>query len=229
MNQGMISRIAKKVISSAAEIESKVKDFLMDKYYPNTYPEEVIEDFATDMLKDMLKRMILFKKEVLSAKRRISDWNGSNLETGIYSIYHSAGNSWGMGWEVETLVGSASMTHFEKGRVADVLEDHQDFSSESEMEDYQNLVSEIQDPSSTKRENILTLYTAQPSGFDRKKEIPKGLFLTSDYRDAVGLAMDRDRKVFLVELPANAVVKTKSGRIEWYQVKKKTKGFIERT
>ena len=159
-------------------IESEVEDFLMGKYFPKYMNEEEIKKEATEMAKHILKSMIPVKKEVLSAKRRIPNWNGSNLETKISSIYDNPYDEnfddYGVGWTVETFVGSTFMTHLSPGILGDVAEDHQDFSSESEMEDYQNLVSEIQDPNSTRREKTLTLYTAQPSGFDRKKERPKG-------------------------------------------------------
>ena len=104
--------------------------------------------------------------------------------------------------------------------IGDVAEDYQDFSSSEQMLDYQNLISEMRVPYSTMSQRRITVFTAQPFGFDQQAIIPKGTFFTSRYDDALGMASDRGgRDVFEMRVPIRSLIMTKDGREQWYQLK----------
>lgn len=181
---------------------------------------ERLSEFALNDLKEVESTL------VAPALSRIEGWNRSKVDVVVTDVYDGYE---GIDWSISIYVGSASFTHMGGNLIDDILEDPQDFSSSEEMEDYQSLVSEIKEPGSTKTKAEITLYTAQPKGFDRNQYIEKGSFLTSDYSDAIGLAHDRNREVFELQIPRKDVVETKSGRIHWYQVIRRTKATIRST
>ena len=182
-----------------------------------TAEAERLSEFALNDLKEVESTL------VAPALSRVEGWNRSKVDVVITDIYDGYE---GYEWSISIYVGSASFTHMGGNRIDDILEDFQDFSSSEEMEDYQNLVSEIKDPGSTKTKAEITLFTAQPKGFDRNRYVEKGLFLTSDYSDSIGLAHDRGREVFEIEIPRKNVLETKGGRIRWYQVTRRTQATI---
>lgn len=185
-----------------------------------TAEAEHLSEFALNDLKEVESTL------VEPALSRIGGWNRSEVDVVVSDVYDGFE---GIDWNISIYVGSASFTHMGGNNIEDILEDPQDFSSTEEMEDYQSLVSEIKEPGSTKSKAEITLYTAQPKGFDRNRYVEKGLFLTSDYSDAIGLAHDRNRDVFELQIPRKDVLETKSGRINWYQVIRRTQATIRPT
>ena len=211
---------------SKKEIIDKIESVLLHSLGSYMTPQEITNDAI--LLSDSVVEDLNEVKEIVKkARKRIVEWNGSEIEIAVGGIYEEPYSETGLSWNIEVYVGESSFTHFHGNHVGDVLEDFQDFSSKEQMLDYQNLVSEIQKPNSTNSEKRLVLYTAQPVGFERNRKIPKGLFLTSDYKDAQGLAHDRNRKVYIVVLSLSDLIQTKKGRVRWYQVKRDAEGEIE--
>lgn len=213
-------------LKTKRDIISSIERLLLDtmsKYMSVdeiTAEAEHLSEFALNDLKEVESTL------VAPALSRIEGWNRSKVDVVVSDVYDGYE---GIDWSISIYVGSASFTHMGGNHIEDILEDPQDFSSPEEMEDYQNLVGEIKEPGSTKTKTEITLYTAQPKGFDRNRYVEKGLFLTSDYSDAIGLAHDRGREVFELQIPRKDVLETKSGRIHWYQVIRRTQATIQPT
>ena len=206
-----------------------LKELVLDMF-SDYMDAEGIDEYVTHVEKKVKNELSKKIDVVESALKRISEWNGSSIRTVADDFYEDTYSDLGIGWAIRTYVGTAYFSHMGKdNHVEDILEDPSMFSSEKEMLDYQNLVSEIERPHSTSSKKMLSLFTAQNIGFDRLKKIPKGLFLTSDLGDAIGLASDRDRSVFRVRINAKDVIQTKKGKIQWYQVKSDSIGEIEKT
>jgi hypothetical protein len=213
-------------LKTKRDIISGIEQLLLDTMSKYMSVDEIkaeaehLSEFALNDLKEVESTL------VAPALSRIEGWNRSKVDVVVSDVYDGYE---GIDWSISIYVGSASFTHMGDNHIEDILEDPQDFSSSEEMEDYQNLVGEIKEPGSTKTKTEITLYTAQPKGFDRNRYVEKGLFLTSDYSDAIGLAHDRGREVFELQIPRKDVVETKSGRIHWYQVIRRTKATIRPT
>lgn len=190
--------------------------------------QEELDDEVIRISGWILSDMDSLEREVDSAKRRVPHWNGSTIEVAVSSLSEDIYNEdqGGYSWTLSVYVGEASFTHLGDKSVGDILEDFQDFSSREEMEDYQNLVSEVLEPNSTRTTKTLTLYTAQPRGFEKERFVREGMFLTSDASDALGLARDRGREAYQVKIPRRFLLETKSGSVKWYQSTKRVEADI---
>ena len=190
--------------------------------------QEELDDEVIRVSGWILSDMDSLEREVDSAKRRVPHWNGSPVEVAVSSLSEDIYNEdqGGYSWTLSVYVGEASFTHLGDKSVGDILEDFQDFSSREEMEDYQNLVSELLEPNSTRTTKTLTLYTAQPRGFEKERFVREGMFFTSDASDALGLARDRGREVYQVKIPRRFLLETKSGSVKWYQSTKRVEADI---
>lgn len=190
--------------------------------------QEELDDEAIRVSGWILSDMDSLEREAESAKRRVPHWNGSPIEVAVSSLSEDIYNEdqGGYSWTLSVYVGEASFTHLGDKSVGDILEDFQDFSSREEMEDYQNLVSEFLEPNSTRTTKTLTLYTAQPRGFEKERFVREGMFFTSDASDALGLARDRGREVYQVKIPRRFLLETKSGSVKWYQSTKRIEADI---
>ena len=148
--------------------------------------QEELDDEVIRVSGWVLSDMETLRGEVESAKRRTPHWNGSPIEVAVSSLSEDIYNEdqGGYSWTLSVYVGEASFTHLGDKSIGDILEDFQDFSSREEMEDYQNLVSELLEPNSTRTTKTLTLYTAQPRGFGKERFVREGMFFTSDASDA---------------------------------------------
>lgn len=84
-----------------------------------------------------------------------------------------------------------------KIEIDDVLESGEDeefFDGNEDKADYYMLINELKKPGSTSQGKVLTLFTARPKKdrdfFNATTYLPHGIFLTSSFSDADGLAQD---------------------------------------
>lgn len=231
-----VARLEKKsssIIEDQNILEMMVKGLQGERSFRNESPA-YIRDYAEMTFEVFNDKRKALGEQILEAKKRIPMWNGSVIKVSIRSFsWNQYSEETPLTPEYQGSVGQATFTIFsdEQGRIVgidDILEDWQDFDSDKERMDYANLIQEIKKPGSTSSGKPITLYTSQPIGFDEAQEVRSGVFLTSDYSDAVGLNMDRkDREVYKVVLPISAVMQTLDrGRIGWYQVIKDTRAKI---
>lgn len=207
---------------------TSVLNFILLDSMGDFLSQEELDDEVIRVSGWILSDMESLEREVDSAKRRTPHWNGSPIEVAVSSLSEDIYNEdqGGYSWTLSVYVGEASFTHLGDQSIGDILEDFQDFSSREEMEDYQNLVSEILEPNSTRTAKTLTLYTAQPRGFEKERFVREGMFFTSDASDAFGLARDRGREVYQVKIPRRFLLETKSGSVKWYQSTKRVEADI---
>ena len=163
------------------------------------------------------------EKIVSEAQSRIPKWNDSDVRIDVrfdknlfsYDVDIRVGVY--VGDTYFTVMGLRSNTN--SIVLGDVAEWYEDFSSSEQMLDYQNLINEIRTPYSTSSQRRITVFTAQPFGFDQQAVIPKGTFFTSRYDDALGIASERGgRDVFELRIPIRSLIMTKEGPEKWYQL-----------
>jgi len=113
--------------------------------------------------------------------------------------------------------------------VDDVLEggDEDFFTDANSQADYFSLVNELQNPGSTQKTKMLSLYTARPASdrksFESAQTLPVNIFLTNNFDHALGLAsdlagMEGTRDVWRVKIDSRYLTKTLDGPIKYYQV-----------
>ncbi len=129
-----------------------------------------------------------------------------------------------------TRSGTPTFTVFQNPlQVEDVLDfGDSDFFRDAKVEaDYFTIVNELRNPGASKKVKTITLYTARPKRdrpiYDRSREVPVGIFLTTDPDRAVGIAHDLGagvpRDIYRVEMLDRFLVKTLDrGRVKDYQV-----------
>lgn len=205
-----------------------------DKIFGRDINEEDQYKYAEKQIKKTYENMLIVKSMVENALGRI-DYNQSNItiipnftESSEEFIPDSSGG--------EIVIGSNKNALFSfflennKLFIDDIIEAGDDdeyfFNSELEKQDYYNLISSLQNPNQTKKDIILTLYTARPAKdrefYIKTNYLPANIFLTSNFSHADGLASDlggdERRDIYKVRINSKYLIKTLDGLIKYYMV-----------
>lgn len=219
-----------------------VEDLCENKQNEELNPEEMVEQYFKSyqpLIIETNQNMQKLKSIITQAIERIEEWNDSIIKiipNGLSENYNELSAQTG----AEIQVGNNTICTFtifnddDKIIIEDILEtgdvteDEEFFSTSENKMDYFNLISELQSPSSTNKQKILTLYTARPTK-DRNKylnatEIPPNLFFTNKLSSAEGIAIDlagnddKIRDVWKVRINKKYLVETlNTGNEKQYQ------------
>ena len=203
------------VVDVAFQATRTLQDYIemLDGHGPYTLQQAKL-DYG-NCVRGTKVNMEKLRQTVYQAISRV-EWNNSSIWIYPRPIERAEGVSWSEPGEdalISVVAGGsegssillpagsgASFTLFvdsDKFHIDDVLEagDQEFFSDPNVQEDYFNLIKELQSPgSSQKPGKTLRLYTARPvkdrTLYENADKIPPGIFLTTNYGRAEGIAME---------------------------------------
>ena len=199
--------------------------------------EEEYKSLASDVILKTKPNMELMKQEVERAIEN-SDWNGSSVTIiPIASEEYNGDVSLSPSDSAHIKVGSKSafftiIVHDGGRSVDDIIEagyeDEEFFSNNGEKSDYYTLVQEFENPGSSSKGKVLTLYTARPTKdrefYQNTNWLPANIFLSNSLNHVEGLADDlgasERRDVYKVKINSKYLVKTLDGAVKYYMVSK---------
>lgn len=188
------------------ELRKHIMDYA-DQLRKHEFTEEEYSQWAEDIIKQTINNMNNIKTKIQTTITAITGWStpivriipfvamDSYFRTKDYS--KPAENA---SVELGNDEYAPNFTVFQEGEklaIDDILEaeDKDFFQTPQLQKDYFTLIKELQNPgSTTKAGKKLTLYTARPikdrALYINSQQIPAGIFLTSKYNDAEGIAVD---------------------------------------
>lgn len=218
------------------KVTRELRDFL-DKYDHVSYSEDEVQSDIKRTVQMTQLNMEQIKTKIEEAIHRINNFsvdvirivpNPGYSEYSYKETYMQPGNSavvyLGKG---DYMMPSFSyFTDGDKVEVDDILEggDTDFFSSNEIQANYFNLIRELKNPGSPQKPGKKKyLYTARPVSdrnfYINTKTIPNNIFLTDNYNDAEGIAMDfGSRDIWKVVIDERYLVQTLDGSIKHYQV-----------
>jgi hypothetical protein len=208
-----------------------------DSFDNSDVNEEEYKSLASDIILKTKPNMELIKQEVEKAIEN-SEWEGSNvIIIPIASEEHDGRTSLSPSDSAHIKVGSKSafftlIIHDGGRSVDDIIEagyeDEEFFSNNGEKSDYYTLVQEFENPGSSSKGKVLTLYTARPTKdrefYQNTNWLPANIFLSNSLSHVEGLADDlgasERRDVYKVKINSKYLVKTLDGAVKYYMVSK---------
>jgi hypothetical protein len=208
-----------------------------DSFDNSDVNEEEYKSLANDVILKTKPNMESIKQEVERAIEN-SDWSGSNVTIiPIASEEHDGRTSLSPSDSAHIKVGSKSafftiIVHDGGRSVDDIIEagyeDEEFFSNNGEKSDYYTLVQEFENPGSSSKGKVLTLYTARPTKdrefYQKTNWLPANIFLSNSLNHVEGLADDlgtsERRDIYKVKINSKYLVKTLDGAVKYYMVSK---------
>lgn len=199
--------------------------------------EEDYKSLVSDVILKTNHNMESIKQEVERAIEN-SDWSGSNVTIfPIASEEHDGKTSLSPADSVHVKIGSKSafftlIVHDGGRSVDDIIEagyeDEEFFLNNGEKSDYYTLVQEFENPGSSSKGKLLTLYTARPTKdrdfYQKTNWLPANIFLSNSLSHVEGLADDlgsnERRDIYKVKINSKYLVKTLDGAVKYYMVSK---------
>lgn len=208
-----------------------------DSFDNSDVNEEEYRSLASDIILKTKPNMESIKQEVERAIEN-SEWGGSNVTIiPIASEEYDGRTSLSPSDSAHIKVGSKSafftiIVHDGGRSVDDIIEagyeDEEFFSKPEEKSDYYTLVQEFENPGSSSKGKVLTLYTARPTKdrefYQNTNWLPANIFLSNSLNHVEGLADDlgasERRDVYKVKINSKYLVKTLDGAVKYYMVSK---------
>jgi hypothetical protein len=217
------------------KVTRELRDFL-DKYDSISYSAEEMESDFQKTVQVTQLNMVQIKNKIEEAIQRMNNFNIDTIRivpNPGYSEYSSKETYMQPSTSAVVYLGTddfmPSFSYFidgEKVEIDDILEggDTDFFTSNDVQRDYFNLIRELKNPGSSQKSGKKKhLYTARPVSdrnfYLNNKTIPNNIFLTDNYNDVEGIAMDfGGRDIWKVVIDERYLVQTLDGRIKHYQV-----------
>jgi hypothetical protein len=208
-----------------------------DSFDSSDVNEEEYKSLANDIILKTKPNMESIKQEVERAIEN-SEWSGSNvIIIPIASEEHDGRTSLSPSDSAHIKVGSKSafftlIIHDGGRSIDDIIEagyeDEEFFSKPEEKSDYYILVQEFENPGSSSKGKVLTLYTARPTKdrefYQKTNWLPANIFLSNSLSHVEGLADDlgtsERRDIYKVKINSKYLVKTLDGAVKYYMVSK---------
>lgn len=195
-----------------------------------------IDQSFANLLAQTVKNMEVIKQKIDEAITNIPRWNNSPVvikpelsrdQAGSFVLEPETTAAIFVGKIPDLMVGFDETGKLEVDNVVDADEDDF-FPNNSEKADYFSLINEIRNPGNSRKNKLITVYTARPVK-DRQfylqgGELPDKIYLTSTFDDAVGQAnelkgSEPTRDVWRFRLNMNdLLLVNNAGKIKHYQL-----------
>ena len=216
----------------AREVYKHLRDY-QDSKNPKT--EEMVR-YLHEKLKSNIAETAAFMEKIKAHIIQLisnANWNGTPVvivpEAG-WSVYNSQETSFEPTESATIKVNKASFGYSVidgKPEVDEILEGGEEeedfFTSIKDKADYYTLAKELENPGSSSKGKILTLYTARPKQdrqqYENAKTLPINVFLSNSPDHVEGLARDYGgRDIWKVRIDSKYLTQTNNGPIKYYMV-----------